>query len=62
MNYHIVLSLDAKSGYPLCPSMVPSYRSESGAPISLEGRTTVRRIAQFPYQFPLVNEQFVKHY
>jgi len=55
MNYHIVLSLDAKADIRSARWWYRRIDPDLARRFSLEGRTTVRRIAQFPYQFPLIN-------
>ena len=55
MNYHIVLSPDAKADIRSARLWYRRIDRNLAHQFSLEGRTTVRRIAQFPYQFPLVN-------
>ena len=55
MNYHIVLSPDARADIRSVRRWYLRIDRELAHRFSLEGRTTVRRIAQFPYQFPLVN-------
>jgi len=56
MNYHIVLSLDAKADIRSIHRWYRRIDRDLAHRFSLESRITVRRIAQFPYQFPLVNE------
>jgi len=55
MNYHIVLSLDAKADVRSAHRWYRRIDRDLAHRFSLEARTTVRRIVQFPYQFPLVN-------
>jgi plasmid stabilization system protein ParE len=55
MNYHIVLSSDARADIRSARRWYHRIDQNLAHRFSLEGRTTVRRIAQFPFQFPLVN-------
>ena len=55
MNYHVVLSLDAKADIRYARWWYRRIDPDLARRFSVEGRTTVRRISQFPYQFPLIN-------
>src|ERR1044072_3417413 len=56
MNYYIVLSPDAKADIRSARRWYRRIDRNLARRFSSEARTTVHRIAQFPYQFPLVNE------
>jgi plasmid stabilization system protein ParE len=55
MNYHIVLSLDAKADIRSARRWYRRIDPDLARQFSLEGRTTMRRIAQFPFRFPRIN-------
>lgn len=55
MIYRIVLSPDAKADMRSAHRWYRRIDRNLAHRFSLDGRTTARRIAQFPYQFPLVN-------
>lgn len=55
MNYYIVLSLDAKADIRSARRWYRRIDRNLAHRFSSEGLTTLRRIAQFPYQFALVN-------
>src|SRR5215218_363169 len=55
MNYRIVLSPDAKADVHSARQWYRRIDPNLAFQFSSEGRTAVDRIAQFPFQFPLVN-------
>src|SRR5215208_3635074 len=55
MNYLIVLSPDAKADIRSVRRWYRRIDPNLAFQFSLEGRSAVRRIAQFPYRFSLVN-------
>jgi|SRR6185369_2375159 len=56
MNYHIVLSPDAKADIRSARRWYRRIDRNLARRFSLESRITVHRVTQFPYRFPLVNE------